>query len=149
MRILMKIKTQAIVLFVSIIFSFVYLILFQNIHVGAETRHKSITSEKIASLQKRIEKLEQNERELKYEKKAMAQEISRLNKLLDRALARGSNIGKVKRIVGGRPDKRDMMVSVPGFVAVWNQIDVILDKLDEITIKLSQQHLIPTPITKR
>ena len=79
----------------------------------------------------------------------MAQEISRLNKLLDRALARGSNIGKVKRIVGGRPDKRDMMVSVPGFVAVWNQIDVILDKLDEITIKLSQQHLIPIPITKR
>ncbi len=92
----------------------------------------------MASLQKRIEKLEQSERELKYEKKDMAREISRLNNFLDRALAGGSNIGKVTRIVEGRSDKGDMMVSVTGFVAVWNQIDVILDKLDEITIKLSQ-----------
>jgi len=138
MRILMKIKTQVIVLFVGIVFSSVYLILFQNIHVNAETSHKSITSEKMASLQKRIEKLEQSERELNYEKKDMAQEISRLSKLLDRVLARGSNIGKVERVVGGRSDKGDMMISVTGFVAVWNQIDVILDKLDEITIKLSQ-----------
>ena len=138
MRILMKIKTQVIVLFVGIVFSFVCLVLFQNIHVNAETSHKSITSEKMASLQKRIEKLEQSERELKYEKKDMALEISRLSKLLDRVLAGGSNIGKVERIVGGRSDKGDMMVSVTGFVAVWDQIDVILDKLDEITIKLSQ-----------
>ena len=47
-------------------------------------------------------------------------------------------IENVTRFAGGKPEPRDMVVSINKFSITWKQIDAILDKLDEITHTLSR-----------
>ncbi len=97
----------------------------------------------LRSLQGRMESLEAREKALQAQARSMADEIKRLEGLLDvdRGLRgkgpRGAAIDKVTR-TAGRPDARDAMVSVAGMLAAWRQIDAILAKLDEITTALSR-----------
>ncbi len=106
------------------------------------TGEKSDASD-IAALQKRIMELERRIQELHVKNKTMASQMRQLNQIVGKALSKkgtgkGAGIKKVTRIAGGRPGTKDAMVSVAHLVGVWNQMDVIMNKLDEITTKLSQ-----------
>ena len=93
-------------------------------------------------LRSRVETLEMRQKSLRRQSRAMALEIERLEGLLGGAagLRAGGpkrlNIDRVAR-TGGRPDAKDAMVSMAGMLAVWQQIDAILAKLDEVTTALS------------
>lgn len=132
----------------------------RGLHAGTETRHeletseeeldsirekspqreepRKSTSEDLSRLQRRLGQLE-----IRY--KDMAREVARLRNDLARLSSTygsqegGPRIGRVRRITGGRPSERDGMVSVAGMVATWQQLDLILDKLDEIATTLSQK----------
>ena len=93
-------------------------------------------------LRSRVETLEIRQKSLRRQSRAMALEIERLEGLLGGVA--GSRAGGPKRLdidrvarTGGRPDAEDAMVSMAGMLAVWRQIDAILDKLDEVTTALS------------
>ena len=57
--------------------------------------------------------------------------------LLAKATGSVRHIGKVKRMSAGRPGKADMMVSPVQLDAIWQQMDIIMDKLDEIVEAMS------------
>ena len=93
-----------------------------------------------------VRELEGKVRGLQVENKMMANEIARLRRTVEALMAQGNMIqgkqvaiDKVKRVYQGRPKKDDMMVGVPQMMAVWNQIDYILDKLDEIVVQTSRK----------
>ena len=96
----------------------------------------------LKSLRGRVETLEMREKILRRQARALSYDMKRLEGLLGgtsgmKAIGpNGLNIDRVAR-TGGRPDPRDVMVSMAGMVAVWRQIDAILTKLDEITTALS------------
>ena len=115
---------------------FVLFILFQGFHVETEISEAAAGTEKVSAFSSKIAELEREVRGLKQMNRSMAQEMTRMNVLVEKALARGSGIGHVKR-TGGRPNEKDGAVSVAGLLAVWTQIDMILDKLDEIIAKIS------------
>jgi len=101
-------------------------------------------SREIANLKERLDVLESRERVLQNKHRKMTEEMSRLRNLTQKSAAlkagdrqRNFKIEKVNRITGGRPGPKDMVVSVNKFSITWNQIEAILDKLDEITHKLS------------
>lgn len=93
-------------------------------------------------LRERVETLETRQRVLRRQARAMAYEIERLEGLFGGAAGlragdpRRLDIDRVAR-TGGRPNAKDAMVSMAGMLAVWRQIDAILDKLDEVTTTLS------------
>ncbi len=151
---------------ISFLLALFYLFMFQGAQVNAQTHHEprksekklepalekfeelerlfKETSEKVARLQGKIKELERRERALQNRNRALFQEISRLRRFVERASTlesggqeRKPKLRRVKR-TGGRPGKGDAMVSVAAMAAVWSQIDHILDKLDEITTRLSQ-----------
>jgi hypothetical protein len=93
-------------------------------------------------LRSRVETLEMQQKILRRQSRAMALEIERLEGLLGGAA--GWRAGGPKRLdidrvarTGGRPDAKDALVSMAGMLAVWQQIDAILGKLDEVTTALS------------
>ena len=86
--------------------------------------------------QRRIESLEKIVKDLTALNQSMLREMDRLNRLVEKSLVKKTHIAKVKRI-GGRPHEKDTMVSVAGFLALWNQIDILMVKLDEIIAKFS------------
>jgi hypothetical protein len=93
-------------------------------------------------LRSRVETLEMRQKVLQRQARVMAHEIERLEGLLGGAEGlkggglRSPDIDPVSR-TGGRPDAKDAMVSMAGMLAVWRQIDAILDTLDEVTTALS------------
>ena len=142
------------------------LIILQGIQTSAQTPHKSGEIEKrieqtpetfieltallkqasteISKLKGRLDVFESRERVLQNNYREMTEEMSLLRDLTQRAVAlkasdrkRSLKIERVNRITGGRPGPKDMMVSVSQYSIAWDQIDTILDKLDEITHKLS------------
>jgi len=150
-------RDQVTSLSVSFLLVLFYVFMFQETHANAQTHHEPAlekseelgrlfkeTFEKIAGLQGKIKELERRERALQNKNRVLFQEISRLRRFVENVSAlesggqeRKPKLGKVKRI-GGRPGKGDAMVSMAAMAAVWTQIDHILDKLDEITTRLSQ-----------
>ena len=159
-------RNQVTSLSVSFLLVLFYVFMFQGTHANAQTQHEprksekklepalekseelgrlfKETFEKIAGLQGKIKELERRERALQNKNRALFQEISRLRRFVENVSAlesggqeRKPKLRKVKRI-GGRPGKGDAMVSMAAMAAVWTQIDHILDKLDEITTRLSQ-----------
>ena len=142
------------------------LIILQGIQTSAQTPYKSGEIEKrieqtpeafieltallkqasteISKLKGRLDVFESRERVLQNNYREMTEEMSLLRDLTQRAVAlkasdrkRSLKIERVNRITGGRPGPKDMMVSVSQYSIAWDQIDTILDKLDEITHKLS------------
>ena len=112
---------------------------------GLRTLREQI-SDQLAERDRIIYDLKQRERSLRIEKETLIQEISLVGKLSENALAAASGdqfdritIDKVKRVAGGRPGEKDMMVGVAELTTAWKQMDYILDKLDEITELLSQR----------
>jgi hypothetical protein len=93
-------------------------------------------------LRSRVETLEMRQEVLRRQARVTAQEIERLEGLFGGAEGAGAGglrspaIDPVIR-TGGRPDAKDAMVSMAGMLAIWRQIDAILDTLDEVTTALS------------
>ena len=92
-----------------------------------------------------VSELEERVRDLQVENDKLAHEIDQLRHTIRNLVAQGhmaqekrKTIAQVKRISQGRPKDADMMVGVPQLTAVWDQFDLILDKLDEITEQLSK-----------
>ena len=102
-------------------------------------RHRESMSEELSRLQRRVGQLENRYKDMDREMSRLKNDLARLSSTCG-AERSGLRIGKVRRITGGRPSKGDGMVSVAGMEATWQQLDHILDKLDEITTKLSQQN---------
>ncbi|MFC1825202.1 hypothetical protein ACFL9T_21020 [Thermodesulfobacteriota bacterium] len=135
MSVLSKTEMRAALCFAGLIF--VFFILFQGFYVGSEIRDVSAGTEKVSVSNSKIVELEREIKGLKQMNRAMVQEMTRMNVLVEKALVKGSRIGPVKR-TGGRPNEKDGAVSVARLVAVWTQMDMILDKLDEIIAKISK-----------
>jgi septal ring factor EnvC (AmiA/AmiB activator) len=158
--------SQQKALLTTVIFSLFFLIILQGMYSIAQTHKESGTVEKhvarapetflvlkgnskqasseISKLQRRISEIERKQEDLQNKNMEMTENIAELRDLI-KAFAlksehqeRKLNIEKVKRTAGGRPATRDAMVSVKQLSIVWRQIDNILDKLDEMTNKLSQ-----------
>jgi len=142
-------------------------IIFQGIHTRAQTTDKSgaiekrieptpaavvelaaqlkQASSKISALEERLDVLQTRESVLQKKYREMTGEMSRLRDLAQSAVAlntgdlkRRLKIEKTKRFTGGKPGPKDMVVSISQYSITWDQIDTILDKLDEITRKLSK-----------
>ena len=94
-------------------------------------------SEEPGIYQRRIERIEKSVKALTALNQSMLEEIRRLNRIVEKSLVKKSHIEKVKR-TGGRPGEKDGAVDVAGLVALWNQIDILTVKLDEIIAKFSQ-----------
>ncbi len=161
-----KMGNQVTSLSVGLFLVLFYLIAFQGTQANSQTLHEprtsgkkleaalekfeelerlfKETSEKLTRLQGKIKELERRERALQNKNKALSREISRLRRFVESVSAlesggqeRKPKLRRVKRS-GGRPRKGDAMVSMAAMAAAWTQIDHILDKLDEITTRLSQ-----------
>jgi hypothetical protein len=98
-----------------------------------------MNSEDLIVYQRRMERLEKSVKALTALNQSMLGEMNRLNRLIEKSLVKKTHIEKVKRI-GGRPHKKDTMVSVAGFLALWHQMDILMAKLDEIIANLSRQN---------
>ena len=163
-----KLKNQIPVLIVGCVLIIFFTMMFYGSHARSQTRESLVasgvglepgliksealrnlgnrTSEELAKLDRIINDLKQRERAFRIERETLIQAISLMEKLPENALASASggqtgrvSIEKVKRVIGGRPGKKDMMVGVVELGIVWKQIDSILDKLDEITDLLSER----------
>ena len=98
----------------------------------------------ISQLKARLQATESRGRILQNQYGELTRQLSLLSGLIQRSNAlkaddrkKRLNIETVARLSGGRPGPKDMVVSINKFSITWNQIDTILDKLDEITRKLS------------
>ena len=67
----------------------------------------------------------------------LLRELSNLQSQCKQARAGRAGIQKVAR-TGMKPDKNDALVSVAGMLSVWDQMDIIMDKLDEIIAVMSE-----------
>lgn len=102
---------------------------------------KEITwQRKLDSLEQKVVVLQQVQEQLLRNNEVVRQEIKRLEMLLEKrndpegSAPRGKEpIESVKRLTGGRPAAKDMMVSPVQLNEVWKQLDMIMDKLDEIS----------------
>jgi hypothetical protein len=113
----------------------------KEIRIAANRAQKAKSPEEMSSKEwaaflRKIDRLERTVAKLESQNDFLRKELSNLNSLCKQAKTRGAGIQKTVR-TGSRPDKNDTMISVAGMLSVWDQMDIIMDKLDEIVAVLS------------
>jgi hypothetical protein len=98
---------------------------------------EEMSSKEWAKLLRRIDRLESKVAKLESRNDDLLRELSSLQSQCKQARAKSTGIQKVAR-TGMRPNKNDAMISVAGMLSVWDQMDIIMDKLDEIIMVLSE-----------
>jgi cell division protein FtsL len=93
--------------------------------------------QRVSELEERIRDLQEDNDKLVYEVAKLRRTIKTTETKGNKAQSKRTAVSKVKRLPQGRPQRKDMMIGVTQLISVWDQMDLILDKLDEITTHIS------------